>query len=84
MNTTPQDQIRDFILRQFPRARQTGISDSDSLIEGDIIDSMGVLEIVIFLESEFDVVLDGDEIASDTFESINTLAAFVESKLEGQ
>ena len=84
MNTTPQQHIRDFILRQFPLARQTGIGDGDSLIDGGIIDSMGVLDIVSFLESEFDIVLDADEVASDTFDSINALAACVERKLASQ
>jgi acyl carrier protein len=84
MNTARQQQIRDFILRQFPLARRPGISDGDSLIDGGIIDSMGVLDIVSFLESEFDIVLDADEVASDTFDSINTLAACVERKLAGQ
>ena len=75
------EQVRAFILKQFPLARRASLDDNKSLVDCGIIDSMGVLEIVTFLESTFDIVLDDDEVASDTFESIGSLATLVEQKL---
>ena len=74
--------IREFVRQQFPLAQRRSIGDDDSLIEGGIIDSMGVLEIVTFIESQFEVVLADDEVASDNFRSIQSLADFVKSKLD--
>lgn len=79
--TKTTEKLRDFIVKQFAVAQRADLADDDSLIERGIIDSMGVLELVTFVESEFDIVLEDDEVAGDNFESIETLAAFVTSKL---
>jgi acyl carrier protein len=77
-----QHAIRDFVLQQFPQARQRSIADDDLLLESGIIDSMGILEIVTFIESHFGIVLTDEEVAADSFESIAALASFVETKLD--
>jgi len=75
------EQIRDFVWAEFPLARKQELGIDDALMESGAIDSMGVLEIVTFLESTFDMVLDDDEVASETFDSIGSLATLVEQKL---
>ncbi len=75
--------IRAYILNRFPRAQQVGRSDHDSLLESGLVDSMGILEIVTFLEEEFQIVLADDEVVSENFESIASLARFVETKTAG-
>lgn len=77
----PITHIREFILTQFPLARRKKIEDNDALLDSGIIDSMGVLEVTTFLESEFEITLTEDEMVSDNFQSIATLAEFVQSKI---
>ncbi len=72
--------IRQFVQQQFPAARK-GLSDSDSLLKPGIIDSLGTLEIVTFLESEFQVQLTDEEMLSEHFESIDSLTQLVLSKV---
>jgi acyl carrier protein len=72
--------IRQFVLDQFPAARKRGVGDDDSLLEQGIIDSMGVLEIVTFIESTFSVTLSDDELMSDHFESVGSIAELVHRK----
>ncbi len=79
-NTLTADVIRDYIRQQFPLARQKEIRDDDSLLEEGLIDSLGVLEVVAFLESQFNILLSDEEMLSDNFETISTLSAFVDSK----
>ena len=79
-NTLTADVIRDYIRKQFPLARQKEIADDDSLLEEGLIDSLGVLEVVAFLESQFSILLSDEEMLSDNFETISTLSAFVDSK----
>jgi len=76
-----QSAIRQFILDQFPAARKRGVADDDSLLEQGIVDSMGVLEIVTFLEGEFDVTLSDDELMSDHFETIASISELINSKV---
>jgi acyl carrier protein len=77
----PQDRIRIFILEKFPLARKRGITDADPLLESGIMDSMGVLELVTFVEQEFGVNVSDEELVPENFQSIRLLADFVLTKL---
>jgi acyl carrier protein len=79
-----QTKLYDFILERFPAARSHGLTESDSLVEHGIIDSLGVLEIVTFIETQFGVVLDDDELVADHFDSLPALTELVHSKLCAQ
>lgn len=76
-----QSALREFIYTQFPTARNRALGDEDSLLDQSVIDSMGVLEIVTFIENQFDVVLTDDDLLSDHFDSIRSMAALVYQKL---
>ena len=75
-----QTKLREFIVQQFPAAASKEIGPHDSLIKHGIIDSLGVLEIVTFVEQQFAIVLSDDEMVSEHFESIASLAEFIQSK----
>ena len=75
------EKIREFILNQFPLARQRSTKDDDSLLDSGIIDSLGVLEVVTFIEIQYDITLSDEEMLSDNFESISTLTTFIQKKL---
>jgi acyl carrier protein len=72
--------LREFVLKQFPAARKFELGEDDSLLERGIIDSMGVLEIVNYIETEFDVLFSDDELLSDHFRSIRAMAEFIHQK----
>jgi acyl carrier protein len=50
------------------------------LVQSGLVDSTGILEIVAFLASEFDVHTSDEELAVDNFGSIATIAQFVVAK----
>lgn len=50
------------------------------LFEAGIIDSTGVLELVSFLEEQFEIQVEDTEMVPDNFASIDQLAAFVRKK----
>lgn len=75
--------IQAFIFQQFPLARKRGIVPGASLIEGGIIDSLGILEIVTFVEQEFSIELTDEEMLAEYFDSIGSLSAFIVTKLNG-
>ncbi len=54
--------------------------DGDSLIENSVIDSTGVLELVLFLEQTFDIEVRDDEVLPENFDSVSRLASFVRGK----
>lgn len=75
-------QIRDFVLEKFPLARRQHLKDSDALLETGILDSLGVLDVVTFLEEKFSITVADDELVPENFQSIETLSAFVKRKSE--
>jgi acyl carrier protein len=55
-------------------------SDSASFLEEGIVDSMGIMELVMFVEENFNVTVEDEELVPDNFDSVGRLAAYVRSK----
>lgn len=75
--------IAQWLRQAFPLAGQRDVQVDDSLLESGIIDSLGTLEVVQFLEDEFGVVVSDDEMVADHFESIRSIAALVDARRAG-
>ena len=80
-NSEVHSRVRAFLVNQFPLARQAALNDNESLVESGVIDSMGVLELVTFIESDFEIVLSDEDVVADNFDSIATITSFIEEKL---
>jgi len=82
MQSTPaiHDTIRNFVVAKFPLARKRNVGDADLLLETGIVDSLGILDLVQFLESEFGLHVEDDELLPENFQSIQMLAEFVQKK----
>lgn len=62
--------------------RIDGLTPESSLAGLPEFDSMAVLDVMLALEAHFGIVIDDDDVSGDLFETLGTLAAFVESKLK--
>jgi acyl carrier protein len=78
---SPDGRIRSFILDSFPLARKRGIRDVDPLLGNGIIDSLGILEVVAFVEQEFGITVADEDLVPESFESIASITRFVSDKL---
>ncbi len=72
--------ILTFVMQKFPAARKRAINDDLRLLESGIIDSLGVLDVVAFLEQSFAIKISDEELTPDHFASIKCMAEFVEKK----
>jgi acyl carrier protein len=52
-----------------------------SFLDSGLIDSTGVLEVVLFLEETFGIAVDDDDVLPEHFDSIARLTAYVTGKL---
>jgi len=77
------DRIKAFILEHFPSARARPLRNDEHLLENGLLDSLGVLDLVAYLEREFQMVVSDDELLPEHFESIDRLTTFVERKRGG-
>jgi acyl carrier protein len=75
-----QQRIHAFLLEKFPLARKQRLKDSDALLESGILDSLGVLDLVSFLEQQFSITVADDELVPENFQTITHIVAFIESR----
>ena len=76
--------IREFVLQKFPLARKRKVENDNNLLETGVIDSLGVLELVEFLQQEFSVAVADEDLTPENFQNIECMARFVEHNLKVQ
>ena len=74
-------EIRTFILDElgWPGERDS-LDESTPVLDGDVIDSMGVYELATFLEQQYGIEILDEEVLPENFGSISALARLVEAK----
>ena len=74
-------QIRDFIIENFLFGNANGLKDDTSFLEEGIIDSTGVLELVTFLEENFEIQVEDEELIPENLDSIDNVATYLDRKM---
>ena len=75
------DRIRDYIVENFLFGDQGPLkSDEQSLLDSGIIDSVGVMELVSYLEGEHGLQIQDEELMPENLDSVANLAAFIRRK----
>lgn len=76
------DQIRDFIQQNFLFDGDVSRLDDDaSFLEQGIVDSTGILELVLFCEETYGFSVDHADLLPENFDSVRNLTAYVERRL---
>lgn len=74
-------EVRDFIIENFLFGDTVqDLGDDISLIEAEIVDSTGILELVGFVEKTFEIEIADADIVPANFDSIGRISAFVDSR----
>ena len=74
-------EVRSFIVEHFLSGHAEKLRDDGSLL-GDVIDSMGVLELVAYLQDRFKITVEDEEVMPSNLDTINNLAVYVARKLD--
>jgi acyl carrier protein len=75
-------ELRQFIVENFLFGKEAPLGGDESLLDRGIIDSTGVLELVGFLEQQYHIAIQDEELVPDNLDSINRLVRFVSRKAE--
>ena len=74
-------QIEEFFVQELMLADgKVKIDPNQSLIKEGILDSLGILRAISFLEDRFGISIEDGDIAPENFETINSMKAIVEAK----
>jgi len=75
-----EQRIRAFIVDNFLYGDDAELSPDLSLTEEGVIDSTGVLELVTFIEEEFEIRVEDEDLVPENFETIAAMAAYISRK----
>ncbi len=77
--------IRRFVVDNFMFGEDDGtLRSGDSFLANGTIDSTGVLELVAFLEGQYGIEVQDDDLVPENLDSIDRLVAFVSRKRDGR
>ncbi|MBV6422448.1 MAG: hypothetical protein NAOJABEB_00229 [Steroidobacteraceae bacterium] len=75
------EQVRQYILENFLFSTDTSLLGmDDSFLGRGLIDSTGMLEVLLFLEETFGIKVADNEMVPENLDSVNRIAAFVARK----
>ena len=75
------EQIKQFILSDLIKdGSNSDLTSDENLIDSGVVDSLGIMKLVAFLESTFKISVSDDEILLDNFETIDAISSFLMSK----
>ena len=81
MQTTDiEREIRSFLVETFLFGRDEELRDDAPLMD-KVIDSHGVVELVVFLQDRFAIRIEDDEVTTDNLDSVHKAVAYVARKL---
>ena len=72
------NEIKKYLVQQFPATKNVGASDP--LLDGGLIDSLGILDVVTFLENRFGVIFSDEDLSPENFATVRSIADFVARK----
>lgn len=73
--------IRTYLFENFLfDLKEDALQNDSSFLEQGIIDSTGILELVEWLETEFGITVDDEELIPENLDSVNLLSAYIARK----
>jgi acyl carrier protein len=74
------EEIRRFIVDTFLFGEDGDLKDDSSFLEEGIVDSTGIMQLVAFLQEEYLIAIEDEELIPDNLDSIRKIVAFLERK----
>jgi acyl carrier protein len=81
VNLEIEREIKTFLGKNFPLYDEAKIDQEQSLVESGVIDSLGILELVEFVELTFDFRIPEEELLPENLDSIANITRYLAGKL---
>ena len=72
--------IKELIQKEIKSITFVGVSYDASLINSNLLDSLAVIDLAIFLEEQTDLNIPARDINSENFDSINKIADYLKKR----
>ena len=78
----PRDRLRTFLLDEFGAdVARDDLTDDFPLIDRGVVDSLGIFQLMAFIEGEYGVEIDDVELVYDNFRDLDAIARLIRSKV---
>ena len=77
-------EVREFVLTNFLFGDGAGLKDDASFLDTGVVDSTGILELIMFVEQKYGIKVETDEMVPENLDSIEKVAGYVERKVGGR
>ena len=74
--------IRDFITSEIMFDDSSANLADDTALLGSVMDSLGLMQLIAFLEEEFEVEIDDGDVTVDNFRTVGDIERLVTAKAE--
>ena len=74
------EEIREFIVDTFLFGEDGGLTNDSSFLEEGIVDSTGIMQLVSFLQEQYRITIEDEELIPDNLDSIQKVQRFIEAK----
>ena len=76
--------VREFVVEHILFGEGESLKEHTSFLGEGIIDSTGILELIMFLEKTYSIKVEDDEVVPENLDSLQNIARFIDRKLANQ
>jgi acyl carrier protein len=80
LNMDTQAILMDYIKQELMKGRNLPLNAEDDLFSAGIVDSLGVLQLVTFIEERFGFQVPDEDVVYENFYSVKALATYLEKQ----
>ena len=70
--------LENYIKEEIMRNRNANLDENDDLISAGILDSLGILQLVAYLEKAFKIQVPDEDVVYENFKSVNALVSYLQ------
>jgi methoxymalonate biosynthesis acyl carrier protein len=79
---TDKTKLIEFIKTDLARGKGvTQLTEKDDLVESEIMDSLGIMKLIMFLESNYSVKISDDDLTLENFSSVDSIYTLLQRKM---
>jgi acyl carrier protein len=71
--------LENYLKKEVLRNRDAKIEENDDLIGEGILDSIGIFQIVVFIETTFNIQVPDDDVVYENFHSLSTMVDYLKT-----
>ncbi len=75
------DNIRQTILTFLEQFIDVDVADDEDLFASGLVNSLFAMQLVLFVEKEFSIKVDNEDLDLDNFRSVSAITGFIQRKL---